>query len=121
LDIPASAQERRLPNFGQHGAARKHDCFPPINIDELEKRIKEAAKIRNAICHGSWRIPDETGKSALFYYTENKWESFDNLVDVNFLKQVQYGTAEIIYDVMSSITLMGFQFPGSSGPGKSIY
>lgn len=102
------------------GAAKKHNSVTLINIDELEKRIKEAADIRNALCHGSWRIPNQVGKSTLFFLSKDK-KTFDSQIDVAFLKKVQYGTAEIICDVISSITLIGFHFPSSSGPGEPIF
>lgn len=36
-------------------AVREHPEATIENIDELLERLKEAAKIRNVICHGSWR------------------------------------------------------------------
>ena len=92
-------------------------------IDELEDFIvmlKEANKVRNAICHGYWQAPDKTGKSkAVFVNKKN--QTFDTNVDVAFLKQLQKHTAELATVVISSVTIMGLQFPGSNSPGKKVW
>jgi hypothetical protein len=41
-------------------AARKHQNVPTY-LDDLLKKLREAAVWRNTICHGSWRAPDEQG------------------------------------------------------------
>ena len=39
---------------------REHPQSTITNIDELIEQLNEAAKIRNVICHGSWRTPEST-------------------------------------------------------------
>lgn len=101
-------------------AARYHPEFTTENIDELVEKLREAAVVRNALCHGSWRLPDAEGRSELFYF-DRKRGKFDTKVDVAFLKQTQAGAAELAIEVMNTIVRMGYQFPGSGGPGKPIW
>ena len=42
-------------------------------------------------------------------------------IDVAYLKQMQRYVAELICAVVSSVTDMGWQFPGSSGSGLPIW
>jgi hypothetical protein len=88
--------------------------------EELISDLRAAAKIRNVICHGSWRKPDETGKSIPMFVTP-KMEVFDTPVDVEFLKQVRANTLDLVCSVMDSVTHMGWNFPGSESPGAVIY
>jgi hypothetical protein len=89
-------------------------------LDELLSRLREAAKIRNVLCHGSWSVPDSRGASVPFYVTK-KNEIFETAVDIQFLVQLQQHTVDLIYDVIGTVTHMGWQFPGSNGPGKVIW
>jgi len=89
------------------------------NVDELVISIKEATKIRNALCHGSWRPPDATGKS-LPLFVDKKKGKFETPIDIEFLRQVQHHVTELSCVVINSVTHMGWQFPGGAGPGKAI-
>lgn len=103
-----------------YGKAVRDYADPRVTgIDEVVKYIKKAAKLRNALCHGSWRPPDVAGKSAIWYFT-NKGERFETLVDNNFLRDVQRHVVELTCAVIDSVTLLGWQFPGGTGPGKKI-
>lgn len=90
------------------------------NVDELVSDIKEATKLRNVLCHGSWRMPDEMGKSLPFFINKNN-EKFENSIDIEFLHTVQCHVAELACSVIDSVTHMGWQFPGGAGPGKTIW
>jgi hypothetical protein len=46
---------------------------------------------------------------------------FDAPVDTAYLRQTQRAVAELACHVKNSITSMGYQFPGSRGPGAVIY
>lgn len=98
---------------------REHPQSTITNIDELIEQLKEAAKIRNVICHGSWRTPDDSGASIPHFVNFEKM-IFDTPIDKDFLLQVQKHVSELICAVINTVTQMGFQFPGSSGPGKPI-
>lgn len=76
-------------------------------------------KVRNTLCHGSWRPPDANGKSKLHYVTK-QLEIFESEIDIQFLRQVQTHTAELICAVITSVTIHGWNFPGGSGIGKPI-
>lgn len=100
-------------------AFRNH---PNANTEELEflvRRLKDASRIRNVLCHGSWRVPDGKGASVPLFI-DNKQNVFDTEVDCAFLDQVQRHVAELSCAVMNSVTLMGWQFPGSLGPRNPV-
>jgi len=90
------------------------------NIDDLLQHLKEAAKIRNLLCHGSWRPPDYSGVSIPFFVNRQK-EIPETAIDCQFIDKVQRHTAELICEVINTVTQMGWQFPGSNGPGKVIW
>ena len=89
------------------------------DVTDLVEEIKAAAAIRNVLCHGSWRTPDENGASTPRFVNRRK-EVFKTPIDVAFLRQVQAHVAELSCRVVDTVTLMGWQFPGGAGPGKRI-
>ncbi len=97
-----------------HGGQEMKD-FNLLIVD-----LKKAADVRNAICHGSWGPPDAFGASRL-NFVNNKLNIFDTPVDIAFLQQLQKHVADLIVRVVNTVTTMGWQFPGSSGPGKPIW
>lgn len=90
------------------------------NMEELVIDIKEATKIRNVLCHGSWRKSDADGKSLPLFINKNK-EKFETLIDVEYLQQVQRHVVGLVCSVIDSVTCMGWQFPGGGGPGVVIW
>lgn len=101
-------------------AVREHPSATISNLDELLDDLREASKIRNVLCHGSWRTPDAAGASIPFFVNRQK-EVFDTAVDIDFLNQVQRHTVGLVCAVVESVTHMGWQFPGSIGPGRAIW
>lgn len=103
-----------------YGKAVRNNSEATIgNIDDLLYDLRAVSKMRNVLCHGSWRNPDENGASVPFFVTRQK-EVFETPVDIVFLNQVQKHAVELICAVMNSVTHMGWQFPGSNGLGKVI-
>lgn len=100
-------------------AVREHGSATVSNLDDLIHDLRKAARLRNVFCHGSWGLPDENGYSKPFFVNRQN-EIFDTAVDVQFLAQTQQHVAELACAVVSSVTHMGWQFPGSSGPGRPI-
>lgn len=90
------------------------------NVDELVESIKGATKIRNILCHGSWGVPDEDGKS-LPLFVNRELEILETTIDVDYLRQLQADVAGLACSVINTVTHMGWQFPGSAGPGKEIW
>lgn len=90
-----------------------------VGFDDLLVDLKNACKIRNAICHGSWRTPDPEGLSVPFYVNRQS-EIFDTPVGIAFLGQCLRATTDLACAVIDSVTHMGWQFPGSTGPGCSL-
>lgn len=105
-------------SFGKE--VREHPKSTINNLDEMLMDLKEAAKMRNVLCHGSWRSPDKFGAS-IPLFANRQMEIFDTKVDCAFLNQVQIHAASLACEVMNTVTHMGFQFPGSSGPGVEIW
>jgi hypothetical protein len=89
------------------------------NAQIIIEAIKKASKIRNVLCHGSWRPPDESGKALPFFFEKERGQ-VDSGVDLEFLRQTQKHVVELICAVMDSVTSRGLQFPGSQGPGHPI-
>ena len=102
-------------------AVREHPGATISNLDELVSDLREAAKLRNVICHGSWRSPDPAGASVPMYVARNGRRPFDTAIDIAFLKQLQRHVAELSVAVVNSVTHMGWNFPGTTGPGKDVY
>lgn len=90
------------------------------NVDGLIERIKKAADIRNVICHGSWPAPDAEGRSVPLFANKSN-EVFITPIDIAFLHQLQCEVAELACDVIDTVVQMGFQFPGSKGPGNPVW
>lgn len=99
---------------------RDHQESDFENVDELVDDIKMASKIRNALCHGSWRTPDSSGTADLYYF-DKKDGRFDTRVDIDWLHRVQSHVVELICSVIDSVTVMGWEFPGGAGPGEPIW
>ena len=101
-------------------ALRDHPDVKYAGADTLIDDLRSAAKLRNVFCHGSWRVPDADGKSLPFFIT-SKMLIFDTPIDVAHLRQTRAGIVELVCVVMNSVTHMGWQFPGTSGPGEVVY
>ncbi|WP_420410583.1 hypothetical protein [Hoeflea sp.] len=101
-------------------SVRAHQQVSIKNFDDLIADLRKAAEIRNVLCHGSWRKPDEQGRSVPFF-VDKKDRIFETPIDVTYLDQVQQHVAELICAVVNSVTHMGWQFPGSAGPGNPIF
>ena len=100
-------------------AVRDHPEAVVDGLDALLDHLREAAKLRNVLCHGSWSVPDVNG-AALPLFVDQNLNVFDTRVDCAFLEQVQRHVAEVSCSVINSVTQMGWQFPGSDGPGVTI-
>lgn len=100
-------------------AVREHPDATSDDLDYLICRLREAARIRNVLCHGSWQAPDSQGASVPLF-VDKKANVFDAAVDCAFLDQAQRHVAELSCAVVNSVTRIGWQFPGSSGPGRPI-
>jgi hypothetical protein len=100
-------------------AVRANSSATISNLDELVQDLRAASKLRNVLCHGSWRTPDSESRS-LPHFVDNKGMVFATGIDVSYLLQIQRHTADLAHSVINSVTHMGWQFPGASGPGEPI-
>ncbi|WP_278398481.1 hypothetical protein [Stutzerimonas kunmingensis] len=101
-------------------AVREHPDAAISDLDVLLDDLKKAAKLRNVICHGSWRTPNAEGASVPFFINRQQ-EMFDTAIDVPYLLELQKHVSDLICVVIETVTCMGWRFPGSSGPGKVIW
>ncbi|WP_282059469.1 hypothetical protein [Roseobacter litoralis] len=104
-------------------ALRKHPNTTTQNIDELEETLRAASKMRNVLCHGSWRSPDKNGAAIPLFVRKERdkdVEVFDTAIDAAFLLQTQMHVAELACEIVNTVTHMGWRFPGSVGPGEPI-
>lgn len=101
-------------------AARHHPESRHQNLDEFIQHLRDAARIRNIICHGSWGAPDVNGASKPFYVTgkPGQQEVFETPVTVAWLDQLQAHTSELACEVVNTVTHMGYPFPGGADPGR---
>lgn len=105
----------------QYGkAVRENKNSTESDIDDLVDKIKKAATIRNVLCHGSWRSPDENGNSLPWFIKKGMY-IFDTSINIEYLRHIQCCVAELACAVINSVTQMGWQFPGVAGPGKTIW
>lgn len=105
-------------------AVRDHGGATIENFDALTDHLREAARMRNVLCHGSWnKKPDAEGRSIPFFVTGlgEKQRIFDTSIDVPYLQHVQRGVVELACEVINTVTHRGWQFPGSGGPGISLW
>jgi hypothetical protein len=104
-----------------YGKAVRNNTKSKIeNFDDLLEELGKASKIRNAICHGSWRTPDSEGLSIPFYVNKQN-EIFDTPVGIAFLDQLRKATTDLACSVIDTVTHMGWQFPSSNGPGRVVW
>lgn len=101
-------------------AVRSHQENPVLNFEELLKDLREAARLRNVICHALWRYPDSEGASFPYFVTQKKKEIVTTPMNRVDLDKTQRHVAGLICRVIDSVTIMGWQFPGLPGPGRSI-
>jgi hypothetical protein len=90
------------------------------NLDNLLDQLREASVIRNVLCHGSW-APPRANESSLPLFVNSRKLVWDKPIDIPYLEQTQKAVAELACAVVSTVTHMGWQFPGSHGPGKIIF
>jgi hypothetical protein len=89
-------------------------------LKEFLETLREVARLRNVLCHGSWNKPDDAGASVPFFVNK-KHEKFETPIDIEYLKQTRSHVLELSSSVMNSVTQLGWQFPGTGGPGQVIY
>jgi hypothetical protein len=99
---------------------RSHENNICENLDEFLKELRDCAKFRNVICHGSWQPPDENGRSVPFFVGRGL-KVFESALGADELLQIQFVAGRLACEVINSVTVMGFQFPGTNGPGKPVW
>lgn len=88
-------------------------------LEGLLGNLRAASRLRNVLCHGSWRSPDQTGASKPLF-VDRKHEVFETAIDCAFLDRVRQHVVELACAVVNLVTSRGWQFPGSLGPGRPV-
>lgn len=99
-------------------AAQEHGRADVAYVSKLVSDIKEAADVRNAICHASWN-PITADSSQPLYIAAvvngvKEPSVFETSVDVAWLDQVQRHAAALACSTMDVVTTLGLSFPGTS-------
>jgi hypothetical protein len=55
------------------------------------------------------------------FYVDRRLGIFGDPIDLQYLQSLQRSVAELACDVMNTVTLLGWQFPGSKGLGEPIF
>lgn len=105
---------------GYESALRANSRVTIGDLDLLIEDLRTASRFRNALCHGSWGLPDASGASVP-HFVDRKFKTFKDPVDIAYLRQKRRETMMLVISVINSVTTMGYQFPGSSGPGERIW
>lgn len=70
-------------------------------------------------------LPDNEGKSLPRFSKKDRATGgivqFADKIGIEYLSQVQAHVTDLICSVIDTVTHMGYQFPGSAGPGKPIW
>jgi hypothetical protein len=101
-------------------AVRSNPEATITNLDDLLNELRKASVIRNVLCHGSWQRPDSSGKSLPLFVNRQKMV-WDTPIDIPYLEQTQKAVTELVCEIVTTVTHMGWRFPGSRGPGKTIF
>ena len=108
-----------IPMF-EKSVKEHHNCKVG-KFAELLEELNKVKDMRNLLCHASWQVPNDEGK-ALPQFVRSKDKQVNlTRMDAQYLRNVQLGTANLCCMVMSVVTSMGLQFPGSNGPGNPVW
>lgn len=100
-------------------AVRNNTAATIVNLNDLLEDLRKAATLRNVLCHASWRAPDKQGRSIPFF-VDKKNRIFETPIDVAYLRQVRAHVVALTSKIIDTVTHMGWQFPGSGGPGNPV-
>ncbi len=102
-------------------AVKEHNHAPPDGFEALISDLRNAAELRNVLCHGAWmKAPDTNGATIPFFVRAKDNHYFNDPVDISYLERTQRAVSRLAVAVVDTVTFMGYQFPGSSGPGRPL-
>jgi len=104
-------------------AVEKHPDTPAVireGLDDFIAELQRAAAIRNIVCHAPWETtPDEHGVSIPFFVNREMKECTTPM-GCEYLDKLQRSVAELTGEVVDTVMQMGWQFPGTTGPGEPL-
>jgi hypothetical protein len=130
-EIITDSMARLIKKFEK--AVRDHPKTEKKDIDWLICELEKAKAYRDVICHGAWLgNPDKDGKSIPWFVKKDMTAKpsksdplqgkllFETEINAEVIEAVRKSVVELACEVINVVTLMGYQFPGSNGPGKPI-
>jgi len=98
-------------------AAQQHGRADVAYVSELARDIREAADVRNAICHASWNPITSESAQPLYIAAVVRGikepSVFETSVNLAWLDQVQRHAAALTCSTMDVVTTLGLAFPGA--------
>ncbi len=116
--LEVTAADTLHPLAEKYRDAVKENPNSTRKVEDLVNDIKSLAKVRNVLCHGFWEVPDETGKSLPKFIGKKNFERCEEKFDHEDLQKLRERVVGLAFMVIDTVTTMGWQFPGSLGPGK---
>ncbi len=115
-ELQCALKEPLGPMIKSYGKAlRAHQGATEADqIDHLINELEKASQWRNILCHASWSRPDGTGKSRP-RFVNRRLEIFDGTLGINDLGKIQQEVAQLVCDVIDSVSRKGIRFPGAKG------
>jgi len=122
IKLEKSLSDTLRPLIDTYQASVKNSGHPtPHDFDSLISDLIKVFEYRNVLCHGCWSAPDEKGESIPFYVRKSDKMKFEMPIDIRLLKNIQQAVSELIIAIIETVTTLGYQFPGSRGPGSEIW
>ena len=111
---------RLIDRFAKHLKPDAH--LSQERITSIMKRLKSAAELGNALCHGAWTdYEPATGEATVRFFPRNDWRKYHEFcVSRSKLARIRRETTDITRELIGAVVSKGIQLPGSSSPGKPV-
>lgn len=93
-------------------ALEENPSFSTKETNLLIKDLEGLKEWRNILCHCSWRSPNAEG-NCIPLFMKRSGDILQNEIDIETIQQVRKKTVELTCEVMNSVTVHGYEFPGS--------
>ncbi|WP_444454006.1 hypothetical protein ACTTAI_02475 [Rhodobacter capsulatus] len=100
-------------------ACRSHPDVDPEKHERLFVELGRGKELRDVICHASWSNCTSSC-SAYPLFVSRKMNVLQQEINIGFLQTTRRATAEQILGVINVVTMLGYRFPGTNGPGEDI-
>ena len=86
-------------------------------------RLERLIELRNALCHGHWpEFNEANGAGRLRYFARKnrQYVEIDEWFTREDIARIRCDAADVTMDLISLVTSLGVQFPGSNSPGRPL-